>query len=56
MLAQLRGNICSDLPRDPDSIDRDAAIEVILERYPFDCPADASHSKLIWMRTIGYLF
>ena len=55
-LAQLRSNICPDLPRDPDSIDRDAAIEVILERYPFDCPADAPHSKLIWMRTIGYLF
>ena len=55
-LQQLRSNISPDLPRDPASIKRDADIIEILERYPTDCPAGVPHSKLTWMRSIGYLF
>ena len=35
---------------------RDAAIIKLLDNYSTQCPADTPHSKLHWMRSMGFKF
>ena len=45
-----------DLPTDNYWVMRDAAIIKLLDNYSTQCPADTPHSKLRWMRSMGFKF
>ena len=55
-LEDLNQGICPDLPRDAYWDQRDKAIIKLLDNYAAQCPADRPHSKLPWMRSMGYKF